>query len=260
MQPLARLETDSMFPLHACSQVLVLYCGCSWAHACAQALLRLSSRGEALIAELQRLSAHVPHLFSLAEKAEQKQFGEVLLDFRYLRAPELCEHRIESSAELIARDAEVWDAHGGIICRLFALFEAIYTYIKDFAKCLADLREGAYIQQTVEGVLEHEEGKQLMCEQAEACGVDASPLCPGHSGLDLIICTAAGAAPASPAGERQVVIDVDWPQTRVVQQGNQVPQQTRASAAASSASFAPKVRREMCCFAAPYYTALAELW
>lgn len=38
-----------------------------------QALLRLSSRGEALVAELLRLSAHVPHLFSLAEKTEQKQ-------------------------------------------------------------------------------------------------------------------------------------------------------------------------------------------
>jgi len=117
------------------------------------------------------LSAHVPHLFSLQEKLEQKQFGEVLLDFRYLKTPELCEHRIESSPELIARDAEVWEAHGRIVCRVFALFEAVYTYIKDFAKCVSDLRDGLYIQQTVESVLEHDEGKQLMCEALYLYGV-----------------------------------------------------------------------------------------
>ena len=136
-----------------------------------QALLRLSSRGEALVAELLRLSAHVPHLFSLTEKTEQKQFGDVLLDFRYLKTPELCEHRIETSPELIARDAEVWEAHESVITRLFSLFEAVYTYIKDFAKCVNDLREGIYIQQTVEGVLEHDDGKQLMCEVLYLYGV-----------------------------------------------------------------------------------------
>ena len=141
----------------------------------------------------------MPHLFSLAEKAEQKQFGDVLLDFRYLKTPELCEHRIESSPELIARDAEVWEAHESIISRLFALFEAVYTYIKDFAKCVGDLREGLYIQQTVEGVLEH--GAPRPPARHPASSVDAGP----SSAAAPLLCslrapsTFSGRAAAGPA-------------------------------------------------------------
>ena len=43
------------------------------------ALLRLSARGEALVAELLRLADHIPPLFSLQEKAEQKA-AEQLID------------------------------------------------------------------------------------------------------------------------------------------------------------------------------------
>ena len=136
-----------------------------------QALLRLSSRGEALIAELLRLSDNIPPLFSLAEKAEQKAFGEVLLDFTYLKTPALCEHKIESSAELVARDSEIWEVHGSIIHRVYDLFDSIYKYIKDFIKCVSDLRDGVYIQQTVEGVLLDDDGKQLMCEVLYLYGV-----------------------------------------------------------------------------------------
>ena len=137
----------------------------------ASAFLRLSSRGEALVAELLRLSDHIPRLFLLQDKAEQKAYGDVLLDFRYLKTPELFEHRIESSAELVARDEDVWENHGDVIVRFFTLFESIYKYAKDFARCLEDLREGVYIQQTLEGVLLDEDGKQLICEVLYLYGV-----------------------------------------------------------------------------------------
>ena len=107
----------------------------------------------------------------LADKAEQKLYQDVLLDFRYLKSPELYEHRIEASAELVERDEDVWLTHGPLIDRFFGLFESIYKYIKDFARCLQDLREGVYIQQTVEGVLLDEDGKQLMCEALYLYGV-----------------------------------------------------------------------------------------
>ena len=68
------------------------------------ALLRLSARGEALVAELLRLSDHIPQTFSLAEKADQKRYGDVLIDFAFLKTPALFEHKIESSPELIERD------------------------------------------------------------------------------------------------------------------------------------------------------------
>lgn len=134
-------------------------------------LLRLSSRGEALVAELLRVSDHIPALFSLADRMEQKAFGDVLLDFAFLKTPALFEHKIENSAELVVRDNEIWEAHGPIICRVFDLFESIYKYIKDFVKYVNDLRDGVYLQQTIEGVLLDDEGKQLMCEALYLYGV-----------------------------------------------------------------------------------------
>ena len=135
------------------------------------AFLRLSSRGEALIAELLRLSDHIPPLFLLQDKQDQKLYGDVLLDFRYLKTPELFEHRIESSPEFVTRDEDIWEIHGDVIERFFSLFESIYKYVKDFARCLEDLREGVYIQQTLEGVLLDEDGKQLICEVLYLYGV-----------------------------------------------------------------------------------------
>ena len=61
--------------------------------------------------------------------------------------------------------------HGDIITRFFNLFESVYRYIKDFARCLEDLRQGVFIQLTVESVLLDEEGKQLMCEVLYLYGV-----------------------------------------------------------------------------------------
>ena len=46
------------------------------------ALLRLSARGEALVAEMLRLSDHIPPLFTLADKTEKAAYEAVLLDFR----------------------------------------------------------------------------------------------------------------------------------------------------------------------------------
>jgi WASH complex subunit strumpellin len=65
----------------------------------------------------------------------------------------------------------VWDVHGKRIERLFDLFQSIYIYIKDFVKVVADLRDGVYLQQTVEGVLLDDEGKQVMCECLYLYGV-----------------------------------------------------------------------------------------
>jgi hypothetical protein len=85
---------------------------------------------------------HVPAFFALGDKTEQKLYSDLLMDFAYLKTPALFEHKIESSAELIARDSEVWDVHGKRIERLFDLFQSIYIYIKDFVKVVADKKYG----------------------------------------------------------------------------------------------------------------------
>jgi hypothetical protein len=51
--------------------------------------------GEALIAELLRVSDHVPAFFALGDKTEQKLYSDLLMDFAYLKTPALFEHKIE---------------------------------------------------------------------------------------------------------------------------------------------------------------------
>ena len=69
------------------------------------ALLRLSSRGEALVAEMLRLSSHIPPLFMLAEKAEKAAYDAVLL-----ARPGLSAERPEWVAAIRERVCDAIDA------------------------------------------------------------------------------------------------------------------------------------------------------
>lgn len=138
---------------------------------CGQTVLRLVSRGNAIIAELLRLSEHIPGVFRLQDKQTQKKYGDVLFDFRYLKSQELLEHKIESSAELLDLDGEFKDNHMDILKRFYVLFESIYKYVKDFCQYVDDLEEGVFIQHTLEGILLNNDGKQLLAEALYLFGV-----------------------------------------------------------------------------------------
>ena len=64
---------------------------------CGQTLLKLVSRGNAIIAELLRLSAFIPPVFRLESKEEQEKFKFILPDFQDFRGPEYYESKIDSS-------------------------------------------------------------------------------------------------------------------------------------------------------------------
>ena len=63
---------------------------------CGQTLLKLKlvSRGNAIIAELLRLSDFIPPEFRL-NKRDQLKYGDVLTDFSYFRGPEFYEAKID---------------------------------------------------------------------------------------------------------------------------------------------------------------------
>ena len=84
-------------------------------NACGMALLRLVSRGNAIIAELLRLSEVTPPVFKygadshqssrggqrLAEgQQEAEKYADLIFDFSYLGQSELYENKIASSVEL----------------------------------------------------------------------------------------------------------------------------------------------------------------
>jgi len=63
---------------------------------CGQNALRLASRGNAIIAELLRLSDFIPAVFKLDNPQDVARYGELIADFSYFKSTELFEHKIES--------------------------------------------------------------------------------------------------------------------------------------------------------------------
>lgn len=64
---------------------------------CGQNLLRLVSRGNAIIAELLRLSDVVPQVFRLELKSDIQKYSEVLCDFSYFKITDFYENKIETN-------------------------------------------------------------------------------------------------------------------------------------------------------------------
>lgn len=52
---------------------------------CGQAILRIVSRGNAIIAELLRLSDFIPTVFRLRDKSDQQKYGDIICDFSYFK-------------------------------------------------------------------------------------------------------------------------------------------------------------------------------
>lgn len=141
---------------------------------CGQNLLRLTSRGSAIIAELNRLADNVPEVFLGAEKItdpQQAKYLEVLFDFHYLRDPEDFEKKINDSSELLELDQEFQENHTEILARFYGLFESVWKYQSDFNKYIEDVTSGFYIQHSVDNILDDTDGKQLMCEALYLYGV-----------------------------------------------------------------------------------------
>ena len=138
---------------------------------CGWCLLRIVSRANAIIAELLRLSDHIPPVFQGKTDPQQPRYGEVLFDFQYLKRPEDFEKAVTASDELMDIDEEFQENHMAILERFYQLFESIYKYIVDLNKYLEDLQSGFYIQHSIEGILLDTDGRQLLCEALYLYGV-----------------------------------------------------------------------------------------
>lgn len=141
---------------------------------CGQNLLRIVSRGSAIIAELLRLSDNIPEVFLGADKIkdpEQMKYLDVLFDFHYLRDPEDYERKINADVDMLDLDEEFKENHEEILDRFYRLFESVWKYQLDFAKYIEDVMNGFYIQHSIDNILQEVEGKQLLCEALYLYGV-----------------------------------------------------------------------------------------
>ncbi|EDV23219.1 uncharacterized protein TRIADDRAFT_27621 [Trichoplax adhaerens] len=140
-------------------------------NSCGQTLLKLVSRGNAIIAELLRLSDFVPAVFKLETREERERYGDIIIDFSYFKTSEYVEKKIENSPELQDFDEAFRDNNLEILTRFYLAFESVHKYVTDLKSYLEDLNEGIFIQQTLESVLLNIDGKQLMCEALYLYGV-----------------------------------------------------------------------------------------
>ncbi|KAF3691663.1 WASH complex subunit 5 [Channa argus] len=138
---------------------------------CGQAILGIVSRGNAIIAELLRLSDFIPTVFRLKDKSDQQKYGDIICDFSYFKGPEYYEGKLEAKPDLQDLDEEFRENNIEILSRFYLAFESVHKYIVDLNRYLDDLHEGVYIQQTLETVLLNEDGKQLLCEALYLYGV-----------------------------------------------------------------------------------------
>ncbi|XP_013376761.1 PREDICTED: WASH complex subunit strumpellin isoform X3 [Chinchilla lanigera] len=138
---------------------------------CGQAILRIVSCGNAIIAELLRLSEFIPAVFRLKDRVDQQKYGEIIFDFSYFKGQELWESKLEAKPELQDLDEEFRENNIEIVTRFYLAFQSVHKYIVDLNRYLDELNEGVYIQQTLETVLLNEDGKQLLCEALYLYGV-----------------------------------------------------------------------------------------
>ena len=80
---------------------------------CGQTLLRIVSRGSAIIAEELRLADNIPEVFLGADKIQdpsQLKYQAILFDCEYLRDPEAYENKINESQDLIELEKSLSNA------------------------------------------------------------------------------------------------------------------------------------------------------
>ncbi|CAG0896952.1 unnamed protein product [Darwinula stevensoni] len=131
---------------------------------CGQELLGLVSRGNAIIAELQRLSDNIPSVFKANSKADTSRYAKLMVDFSYFQTLEVFNKEIEENADLQDLDDELRENSMRILSRFYGAFESVHKFVSDLKQFLSHLEEGIYIQQTMESVFSNDIGKQLMCE------------------------------------------------------------------------------------------------
>jgi len=142
-----------------------------------QTLLRLVARGNAIIAEVLRLSAHIPDPFKLDKPVTLRKYGAILIDYNYIneqekgKGPDYYERIIEQDQGLLALNQEIKDTYIKKLRRFYNLFEFIWKYGNELKQYIMDIENGHYIQQTLEGILLDENGKQLLCEALYLLGV-----------------------------------------------------------------------------------------
>ena len=135
---------------------------------CGLALLRLLSRGHAVVAELQRCAETLPAAIR-GEGELAKRLSPVLPDFAVFRREGGVE-KVAGTPELIELDEESRELNADPADRLFRVLSAIRKYFADLAKLLEDIDAGVFVGQSHESILRDADGLCLLPEAVALLG------------------------------------------------------------------------------------------
>ncbi|CAE6954563.1 washc5 [Symbiodinium sp. CCMP2592] len=135
---------------------------------CGLALLRLLSRGHAVVAELQRCAETLPAAIR-GEGEVAKRLSPVLPDFAVFRREGAVE-KVAGTPELIELDEESREINADPAERLFRVLSAIRKYFADLAKLLDDIDVGVFVGQSHESILRDSAGAVLLPEAIALLG------------------------------------------------------------------------------------------
>ncbi|XXG49669.1 hypothetical protein AAC387_Pa02g3782 [Persea americana] len=121
-------------------------------------LLNFCSRAQTLISQLLLLSNRIPPEF------RDRRYDPVLFDLRYFDSPDDFEARIEGDAGLEELEDELRESCAEFMERFFLLANGVVFYHQELFKSLNDLQEGVHVRNTLEKLMENENGRQLLTE------------------------------------------------------------------------------------------------
>ena len=85
--------------------------------------------------------------------SEQQKYLSVLFDLDYVSDPDRYDNMINDSVELSELDDSFKESYFDIIRRFYDLFEQIYLYYTNVTLYLNDIRDGKYIEFTIDALI-----------------------------------------------------------------------------------------------------------
>lgn len=129
-----------------------------------RALLRLLSRGHAVVAELQRTAEAVD-----ASALNEPRLRSVLPDFVVFRTEGAID-RVANGPEKMELDEESRELNLDSSARIFRVLAAIKKYAIDLARLIDDIDAGAFVGYSLEGILRDGQGACLLPEAVALLG------------------------------------------------------------------------------------------
>ena len=138
---------------------------------CSEELLKLVSRGSAIICEILRLKDYIPEPFS--NKAEEKNYKDIIHDFSLFKGTNLqkLEDKFRQDKELADKDEDFSMNNIDVIERFFSLFLSINQYIIDWKAFVDQVNKGIFVQHSIDTILANRDIRPLFCESVFSAGV-----------------------------------------------------------------------------------------